>query len=720
MAYAAHIREDGTEQTIEAHVTGVAHMAADFAAAFGAEGYAAFCGMLHDIGKYALPFQRRIHGEPIATDHSTAGAIEARRLLEPTGYQLAYLLAGHHAGLPDGGSEADVEGLPTLRSRLQKRPADYEAYRGDIDPAAWLPKAPPPLRFTRQEAGYSLAFFLRMLFSCLVDADFLDTEAFMQGARAPVEGDIAALADKVAAYVRRFENPATEIHRLRTEILHRCMDKAAWERGLYTLTVPTGGGKTISSLAFALLHARAQGLRRVIYVIPYQSIIDQNAAEFRKILGAEAVLEHHANVAFDERDELDARKKLAAENWDMPVVVTTAVQFFESFYANRPSHCRKLHNVADSVIVFDEAQMFPLPYLRPCLRVIEELVRNYRCTAVLCTATQPALGAGELALPADLPVRELCGDTARYYAAFRRTRIVSIGPVTKEELAARLNDQPQALCIVRTRQQAQSLFAALEGEGVYHLSTWMYPRHRQAVLQGIRERLNPDHPQPCRVVSTSLIEAGVDVDFPVVYRAAAGLDSILQAAGRCNREGRREESPVYVFEWADPDAPAMPARMARPLEVAKAVMAAYDDVGDPAAVERYFEELYRRENLDAHGIVPAFNGADFRKGEPSYPFAQVAREFHLIDDDGGVLFIPNGEEAAALAARLRAGERSRGLLREAQQYSVGVYRRMYDSLYGAGCLEPLEEGFAILTDRERYDKRIGLVAGPESGQGIFA
>lgn len=385
-----------------------------------------------------------------------------------------------------------------------------------------------------------------MLYSCLVDADFLDTEAFMDGrGREHNETSMEQLWDRLQSYISGWFPPKGELNRQRCKILEQCIQEGeARAPGLFSLTVPTGGGKTVASLAFALAHAKKHNLERVIYVIPYTSIIEQTAEVFREILGAENVLEHHSNVLYDLEEEADPHTislAKATENWDMPVVVTTAVQFFESLYACRSSQCRKLHNIAGSVVIFDEAQMLPIPYLRPCVWAISQLVEHYGVSAVLCTATQPALEPIFREFLPQIPVQELCPPDTCQWDVFRRVTFRRAGSLTWDELAAQLNTHSQVLCIVNTRKAAQAVYGRLDGTGCFHLSTLMCPSHRKAQLREIRRRLREG--LPCRVVSTSLIEAGVDVDFPIVFREQSGLDSIYRppdgATGRASGLRRR-------------------------------------------------------------------------------------------------------------------------------------------------------------------------------------
>jgi CRISPR-associated endonuclease/helicase Cas3 len=544
----------------------------------------------------------------------------------------------------------------------------------------------------------------------------LDTEQFMAGQVVERGGgdSIDVLEKRLEAYVNRWFPPKGELNTRRCAILEACLPQgAAQAPGLFTLTVPTGGGKTVASLAFALRHAQAHGLRRVIYVIPYTSIIEQTADTFRTILGPENVLEHHSGVLYDGGSEATPetmRLLRATENWDMPLVVTTAVQFFESLYASHSSQCRKLHNLANSVIIFDEAQMLPLPYLRPCVSAIAQLIEHYGVSAVLCTATQPALGPlFQEFLPGRQAV-ELCPRTAAESDVFRRVTFQKAGQLTWDALAQALNCQTQVLCIVNSRKNAQAVFQRLGGEGAFHLSTLMYPAHRRAALAEIRRRLREG--LPCRVVSTSLIEAGVDVDFPAVFREEAGLDSILQAAGRCNREGKRPapQSIVTVFRGEDP----APPLFATTIAAGRAAMEQFEDWSSQAAVTCYFQELRDLKGQDAQdqkGILTTLK-------QERLPFRTVAQRFHLIESATRTVYIPDGE-GAELVDRLRQGERSRELFRKLGQYGVSVYDQHFDTLYRAGDLELLDGEIAVLVDLDLYSKTTGLSLEADCGKGLF-
>lgn len=492
----AHKNEDGQrEQSILEHLKGTANRAQEFANPFGCGEYGRCLGMLHDIGKYSEGFRERILNGGGKVDHSTAGAQLVWELSNTLNARIAsYCVAGHHTGLPDGGSAADHEAESTLSARLQRPVEDYQAFRQEIDPSTLLPTQEPPLRLLGK-AGFTISFFTRMLYSCLVDADFLDTERFMSNgsvARDPGE-PLPILRGKLAQYLKKFDHPQNDLNRMRCNILNRCLQMAENGRGLFTLTVPTGGGKTLSSLAFALEHAKHNEQRRVIYVIPYTSIIEQTAEEFRTVLGDRNVLEHQHNFQYDYGDDRIDPRRLAAENWDKPVIVTTNVQFFESLFANKSSRCRKLHNIAGSVIIFDEAQMLPREYLIPCVRAISELVQNYGCTAVLCTATQPAL---QKLFPPEIRATEIMEDVPALYSFFKRTELQPIGPLSNEALIERLGELEQVLCIVNTKKHASDLYEALKDENTFCLTTLMYPLHRTTALSDIKGRLKDGLPLP--------------------------------------------------------------------------------------------------------------------------------------------------------------------------------------------------------------------------------
>lgn len=697
-------------QSIEAHLKGTGELAETFAAEFGAAANGKLCGLAHDIGKYSDEFQLRLRGGK-KVDHATAGAIECFKI--KAAFE-AVCVIGHHSGLPNvGHKDADTTESQTFFGRkLRAEQGGIPDYRKNWNGHIALPQD----YFRPSGRGFATAFYIRMLYSCLVDADYIDTETFMNGdtGRGNYE-PLSALCDKLTAYISKWNNPTREIDILRQKILNSCIEKASAPRGIFSLTVPTGGGKTVASMAFALNHAVANSMKRIIYVIPYTSIIEQNAKVFRDILGQENVVEHHSSVSYElseNADELEYRSALATENWDAPVIVTTAVQFFESLYANRSSKCRKLHNIANSVIIFDEAQMIPSNNLRPCVAAIAELVRAYNATAVLCTATQPAIDEMLLEYSKKESVVELCPDVDGMFEKFRRTSFEKEGRLTTDELVSRLESQQQVLCIVNTRKFAQEVYEALPSEGRFHLSTLMCPVHRKQKLDEIRERLKSG--KTCRVVSTSLIEAGVDVDFPRVFREMAGLDSILQAAGRCNREGKRsaESSIVTVFESEN----KVNKLIAVNRDAAEETVRDWTQPNTTSTIERYFK-AYRDflRNDDKSGVITASEKGISGCG---LPFEWIAKEFKLIDQNTFTVYISVGE-GKELISRLREGERSRELYRKAGMYSVSIYENHFNALINAGAAEPFGDDAAILTDLSLYSDEKGLATDVRDGSALF-
>ena len=710
-AYLAHLTEDGRTQTILEHLKGTASLCSAFAAAFDAEAQGQLAGMAHDIGKYSAAFQRRLHGGP-KVDHASAGAFEC---LKAQQLAAAFAISGHHGGLPDGGGRGDAAGTGTFWGRInrasQGRLEDYHAWQSEFS----LPHAnTPAFAGTRLEG----MFFTRMLFSCLVDADYTDTGAFMDNSPylPASSSSMEELWRRLETYVSGWFPPKGALNMQRCAILEQCMSAGAqYGPGLFTLTVPTGGGKTVASLSFALAQAKARRMKRIVYVIPYTSIIEQTAQVFREILGDENVLEFHFGVQFDQQEDDASSPETApltrsVETWDVPVIVTTAVQFFESLYACRPSKCRKLHNLAQSVLIFDEAQMLPLPYLRPCVWAIAQLVRHYGASAVLCTATQPALDPIFQEFASEIPIREICPMAEAHWESFRRVSFQRVGTLSWMDLAARLQQQEQVLCVVNTRRAAREVFHQLSGSGNFHLSTLMYPAHRRRILDEIRRRLRDG--LPCRVVSTSLIEAGVDVDFPAVYRELSGLDSILQAAGRCNREGKRppEDSIVTIFQGEDPP----PRLFETSIGAGKIVLDHCQDVSSRAAIHTYFStllDLKGAEAQDAHHILPLMESEFF-------PFRTVAERFHLIESPTTTVYLPL-EEGAGLVELLRSGQYSRTLYRRLGQYGVSVYPQHLAALEQAGALEHLEDGSVVLRDIGLYTQTTGLTLEPSGGNALF-
>ncbi len=711
MEYIAHLNEEHT-QTLKDHLCGTAELAGYFAGRFGKADWGYTCGMLHDIGKYSLAFQDKIkNNSNRQVDHSTAGA---KACFEKGGMYsfMSYCIAGHHSGLPDYGSSSDPGNAPTLQGRKKKHIEDCGAYKSEIH----IPEI-KTLPFDPQNSpdpDFSLSVFIRMLYSCLVDADFLDTEYFMKEGQTQREAgeEPSVLLEKLKKHVAGWLlNEDTEtVNGRRTEILRHCFECGHKERGIFQLTVPTGGGKTIASLAFALQHAVENQMDRVIYVIPYTSIIEQNAAVFREILGEQNVLENHYNVDYESTEELKPMQ-LASENWDKPVVVTTNVQFFESLFANKSSKCRKLHNIANSVIIFDEAQMLPTDYLKPCIAVMEELAANFGSSIVLCTATQPALSPF---FQRKMPVTELCPRVEEQFRFFERVTFQNVGTISEDELIEKLQKEEQALCIVNTKKRAQRLYQKMKGEGVFHLSTAMYPKHRRRVLDKIRQLVKDG--KRCILISTSLVEAGVDLDFCTVYRQLAGVDSMIQAAGRCNREGKRaaQDSFAYLFQFEEKE--YVPGQQLQ-IDVSKMLLSEGEDISSLHGIEKYFEALYhfRGDSLDKKKIFEEFK-------DKRYNFAKAAKEFKLIEENTLTVFISREEEAEELLWQIKRQGYTKSGMRKAGQYCVQLYENDIEKLRGAGMLRQVPggiENFYELVDSGQYSEEMGLDLGIEFGMAVL-
>jgi CRISPR-associated endonuclease/helicase Cas3 len=710
----------------------VAEKSAEFAQAFGAGEWGKFVGYLHDVGKASADFQAMLEdNKKRKVDHSTAGGQLAFQLFKEAGEfapaLAAFPVMGHHGGLPDGGRVRTVTG--SLFERRLRVVPDFSRWKEAL-PRSFAPPRELPRQITEadaEERGFATAFFVRMLFSCLTDADWLDTERFCDPRRfasRPEPVRLDWLLNEFDVYLQKMsakkgKNP--DISALRNEILEHCRQAAKKTPGCFSLTVPTGGGKTFSSLAFALEHALEYGLSRISYVIPFTSIIEQNAAEFRKAfgqLGERAVLEHHSAYPATD-DEVSsageaANLRLATENWDTSLIVTTAVQFFESLFASRPAKCRKLHNIANSVIILDEAQMLPPELLQPCVLALRELVRGYGASVVLCTATQPALTATEnlSAGFAAGDIREIIPEDRlpEIFSAFKRVSISYAGKLSDAGLAEKLLAEKQVLAIVNTRARARELFASLGvQDGHYHLSALMHPRHRSRKLDSIRERL--DSGGICRVVSTSLVEAGVDIDFPVIFREESGLDSVAQAAGRCNREALLPEGKVTVFtpEGGLPKAPFFNRRAT----AAAWARGCFADLLSPEAVQAYFSRLYTLENLDAPGILAQLEEAvgdenDALLDFPSIPFRKVEAGFRFIREDTVPLVIEDDFALPLLASLETADDReaAREILRRLQSCTVQVHKSVLSRL---SIRYVHKYGLAVLSGATGYSEDVGLV-----------
>ena len=684
-------------------------------------------GRWHDLGKYSKAFQVYIRqsNDPDATsetrrgrvDHATAGAQHSHAVLPPGIRDLiAYAIAGHHSGLADRVS-ASGQKSSGLDDRLNKNIEDWSGAPNEL-------LAPPILTLPQQvlsnesteRCGFQLSLLCRMLFSALCDADFLATEQFMSPEVTTSRSSrhlasIDQLKDQLDTYLTRFDTPTkTDVNMCRDEVRAAARTAGHHAQGLYSFTVPTGGGKTLSSLAFALDHAKKHGLQRVIYAIPFTSIIEQTADQFRDVfqpLGTDSILEHHSNLDPEQESRV---ARLAAQNWDAPLVVTTNVQFFESLFASKTSRCRKLHRIAGSVVIFDEIQTLPVNYLKPCLALIRELVEMFRCTVVLCTATQPAVEFRNDFKIGLRHVHEIIDDPTALYRRMNRVVVENIGKIDDASLGQLIADPPQTLYIVNTRAHASDLYGLLcqqiDDASVFHLSTYMCAAHRTKALCQIKQCLRDE--LPCRVVSTQLIEAGVDIDFPVVFRSLAGLDSIAQAAGRCNREGHLSTGTLHVF---DPQDRRLVGYLKSTAQVAAEVMLLHDDVLSLDAIEHYFRLHYwsKQDQWDEKSIMPMF-------ADPvnlTFQFRTASEQFRFIDDAAQSLFVPWSDKGERLEEEIRSPAFDeniafrRNVLRRAQRFMVPVYENVFRSMIGTD-IELINDNFAVLVNRDLYSDQIGL------------
>jgi len=703
-------------QPLDEHLKKVAEKAAAFAAAFDSSSWGKLVGSNHDIGKGTLQWQaylRRVNNviDEFAeyyighVEHSIHGAKWLQHHSNEPGKLLSYCIAGHHGGLPNWIEDATTG----LKVRLKNK---YPEVQLTLEKPEFENELPFRVNDTSR-FGFQLQFFVRMLFSCLVDADFLDTEAALNVERMKWRANYPSLQQLSERFWKFFKKlrkdaPSTKVNKQREMILKDCLGAAKKRPGLFSLTVPTGGGKTLSSMAFSLEHAKHFGKDRVIYVIPFTSIIEQNAEVFRKAMGENAVLEHHCNFV---PDDADWRTRLAVENWDAPVVITTNVQFFDSFFARNPSKCRKLHNVANSVVIFDEIQAIPVEKLKPCIEVLKELTLNYKVSAVLCTATLPALEYSRDFSSGMKDIHEIIQDVPSLFGDLRRTEENYIGILNESDLAVQMTQYEQVLCIVNTRRQALDIFKMLpESDGNFHLSALMHPLHRSSSLEEIRGRLNKK--STCRVVSTQLIEAGVDIDFPVVFRMAAGMDAIAQAAGRCNREGHSSIGKVSIFKIEDGTPPGY---FRQTMQCAERLFERFSkQLLSPECIHEYFLDYYwlNQSRMDADGIVRLCN----QGCTGDIQFKDIA-EFHMIKTATIPIIIGVDNEADYLIKQLDFLEHCGPILRKLQQYTVQVYPYCFDAL--SDWLEHPKPGIHVLRSPEMYSHQTGLSCQPPEGEAFF-
>ncbi|MFK5894391.1 MAG: CRISPR-associated helicase Cas3' [Pseudomonadota bacterium] len=704
--------------------------AEDFTDVKDSDEWASLIGLWHDLGKYRLKFQDYIrinsgyekenahieNGK--RRSHSMAGAIYAIKKINPFyGHIIAYLIAGHHAGLPDWEG-----GRSSLRYRLDDGQAEFNEAMSEDIPEAILAGGCPDLPKIAQSPE-SIALWMRMLFSCLVDADFLDTEAYMSPDKA-IKRDIPISLDYLQNQfndqmkkLQKNSKPSS-LNTIRDLVLNECLDAAELKPGLFSLTVPTGGGKTLSSLGFALKHAQLHKKKRIIYAIPFTSIIEQNADVFRKFLGDESVLEHHSSLDVSPEKE-NSRARLAIENWNAPLIVTTNVQLFESLFASRTSRCRKLHNIANSVIILDEAQQIPRDFHAPITQVMQQLSDYFGVTWVLCTATQPVLKEsqnpfGQILLKGLNNVREIISKPSELSKKLNRVNVTlpkkDDPKVSWQELASIISSEDCILIIVNSRRQARTLFELLPDDGnKLHLSANMCAQHRTEVIDEIKTRLKGRRKgdmRHLRVVSTQLIEAGVDVDFPVVYRSIAGIDSIAQSAGRCNREGllnkQGELGKVVVFQPEQ----ASPAGFLRQGEDITQEMITSGTLSDPLApkvFEQYFTLMNNKGDRDKHKICDDLKASCTNDAPLAIQFRTAAEKFRLIDNVGTsiiVPFRPTGKDKSPIDVWITIlvnDPSKKWVYKKLQRYTVTIPEQLLKEFINIGCLDT-RAGLYVLLD----------------------
>lgn len=714
--YYAHTKEGGF-QLLKDHLTGTAELAKKFSLP-EYEICAYFTGLLHDIGKYQPSFQKRLNGVAVKVEHSISGAKEIERLIcvpKSSKYicrLFQYAIAGHHSGLPDYGEEVDREDSPTLLARLTREGEDYSAYKGEISGEINMAlnglSAELNSVFSHCDNLNALRdryeFFIRYLYSCLTDADFLDTEKFCLGERAPLPR--ADFSKALALIKERFATftADTPLKAARGRLQAQAYKNAESGGRIYLLNMPTGSGKTLCSMRLALERAISTGKKRIIYVIPYTSIIEQTAREFRPFFPDSEILEHHSNFDFDEGDDegdgdVNGILKKSAENWDASVIITTNVQFFESIYSNRSSRLRKLHNMTESVIVFDEIHTLPTEYLIPCLKAVGALTADYKSEAIFLTATMPSFlrFTERFTELGDICPVDLLPDKSDY-AIFDKCKYEYSGECDPLE---EIDCEKSTLVICNTKKTARRLYdsyMSVPNERKYFLSTYIVPEDRSRLIGEIKQSLK-DGKKPI-VFSTSLVEAGVDFDFDCVFRELAGLDNILQAGGRCNREGKRtkEESKVYIFKSGDNLSADVKVRA----NITEGIIGGKEDIFFSSLdIENYFDEVYRFYVKPSGKDVTLQN---FYK----IPFASIAKDFKFIDNVSVSVVVPREQIAGEIAKLKAIGFCNRRLL---SRYSATVSKKEFEELSSRGLIEEANGVFMLRTPENYYDPKTGIKMG---------
>ena len=723
MKYYAHTREDGERQTVKAHLTGVSEKAEKFSVDL-LKPIAKKASLYHDIGKYALNFQKRLDNDKVKFSHAACGALEYKKFADKNDCfapLMEYCIAGHHTGLMDGGTVADSSDSPTLSGTLKREneytgESDYSAYATEIEFATLTQEERTPLYNELLSAKdpteliERYAFFTKYVFSCLTDADFLDTEIFCnKNVERGMSGDFKMALDKLNRELSDMPSN-TPLRQARSRIQQQAFDNSVNKSHISILDMPTGSGKTLCSLKLAL----ESGKKRIIYVIPYTSIIEQTANKFEKMFGDVLhVLQHHSNYSYDgntEEEKKTAEKlKKTCENWDAPLIITTSVQFFQSIYHYKGSALRKLHNLRDSVIVFDEIHLIPTELLRPCLKAVGYITKYLNSEALFLSATMPDYSKLFDKFLPDVNYNKLVTDRTNF-KYFKKCEYKDMGRTTLETIAENASRCKNALIVVNTKKTAAELYYLVQGEK-YHLSANMTPAHRSRVIEVVRKKLeNGEH---ITVVSTSLVEAGVDLDFNTVFRQLSGLDSILQAGGRCNREGKDDKGYVYVFDIDETYRKG--SDLAMRINKTKGLLEKYQDITSYDCIKEYYDGIFDfNQSRIAENSIAKYNeqsNSFDRQGlmSPySIPFRSYAMQFEYISADNISIVIddPNDQTCHELVETLRNGDMS--VRRALQKYSVSVYMNVFKDLYSQGVLNDHGTGIFILENQSYYNNETGL------------
>ena len=721
--YIAHKRNsDGEEQSVKEHCEATARLCHDFAIE-QLKPVLYETGQLHDIGKYQRSFQCRINGENIAIEHSICGAVEAESFHNnPVGLLMAYCISGHHCGIPDGGSKNDSSDMPTLYGRLSRTPEDYGIYKtelrlpdiNDKKVCSFLAKGCT----TPDEIVDQFSFWVRYAFSCLVDADSIDTAQFCnKGLPDNLHGDFQKALDLVNKRLSEF-TCTTDLQKSRSAIQQQVFDKVSVDSEIYLMNMPTGSGKTLCSVKFALERCLRTGRKRIIYVIPYNSIIDQTACEFEETFGeAVDILRHQSTFSYEDDEDTEENYKFAVknatENWDASFIITTAVQFFESIYSNRRGKLRKMHNMGDSVIVLDEAHLMPVDYLQPCIQAISYITKFLNSEALFLTATMPDFEKLIKKYALSCNIEELVEDKT-LFSKFKKCSFRYIGEVSQDSLLEEAEINPSALIVVNSKRTARELYSKAVGEK-YHLSTYMTAYDRQKVIKKIKERLklledefgDKECVPPERrilVISASLIEAGVDLDFYRVYRELNRLDSLLQAGGRCNREGKRQNAQTCIFELKEDSSRS---KQDKPINLTRGLIKKYDDISSEECIKEYYDRMY----MMADDEIQSHSMHNKCKRLENIPFREYAEEFKMIEDTYSVV-VPRNEESRKIVNEIRIIHK--GNARKLQKYTCSLSKWEFDDLCNnQHVINDYDSGIWCLENPDYYDEETGITFEPK-------